>query len=117
MDFLMFGLCKKKKITLREERKSGDYRFLGAEIKENGDLVIEGQDLLRGIEGAFGCTEYEWYWTVKKPDIQKLQKAIGEKGNILSLLESHFSNEKAATLYDFMQKHNIPFDSWSRIGD
>jgi hypothetical protein len=110
-------LKHKKKVTLREERRSGNYRFLGVEIKKNGDLVFEGQDLGKSVEGAFGCTEYEWYWTVKEHDIPKLQKAIGGKGNILSLLEKKFSNEKAASLYEFMQKHNIPFETWSCIGD
>jgi hypothetical protein len=42
---------------------------------------------------------------------------MGGKGNIIDLLEKNFCNEKAADLYEFMQKHNIPFESWSRIGD
>jgi hypothetical protein len=113
----MFGRFKKKKVTLREEREPGDYRFLGAEIKDNGDLVFKGQDLGSGVEGVFGCTEYEWCWTIKKSDIPKLQGAMGGKGNIIDLLEKNFCNEKAADLYEFMQKHNIPFESWSRIGD
>ena len=113
----MLGPFKKSKITLREERKSGDYRFLGAEIKDNGDLIFEGQDLGKGVKGAFGCTEYEWYWTIKKSDIPKLQQAIGGVGNILSLLEEHFGNKKASALFEFMLKHDIPFESWSRIGD
>ena len=55
----MFGIFNKKKSVLREERKAGDYRFLGAEIKENGDLLFKGQDLGAGVEEAFGSTEYE----------------------------------------------------------
>ena len=113
----MFGLFGKKKVILREERKSGDYRFLRAEIKENGDLVFEGHDLGSGVEGTFGYTEYEWYWTVKASDIPKLQKAIGGKGGILKLLEQNFSNDKAADLCTFMQDNDVPFESWSRIGD
>lgn len=113
----MFNLFRNKKIILREERKAGDYRFLGAEIKDNGNLVFEGQDLGSGVEGAFGCSEYEWYWTIKEQDIPKLKDAIGGRGNVLKLLEKNFSNEKAANLYEFMQEHNIPFESWSRIGD
>ena len=113
----MSGLFKKKKVVLREERRVGGYRFLGAEIKDNGDLVFEGQDLGSGVEGTFGSSEYEWYWTVKAPDISKLRNAIGGKGNILKILEKRFGDEKAAGLYEFMQEHNIPFESWSRIGD
>ncbi len=113
----MFNLFSKKKIILREEQKSGDYRFLGAEIKENGNLVFEGQDLGQGVEDAFGCSEYEWYWTVEKQDIPKFKEAIGGKGDILKLLGKNFCNENAANLYEFMKNNNIPFESWSRIGD
>lgn len=113
----MFGLFKKKNVVLREERKLGDYRFLGVEIKSNGDLVFEGQDLGSDVEKAFGAKEYEWYWTINESDIPKFQKAIGGKGGILTLLEKNFSNEKAAEIYQFMQENEIPFDGYSRIGD
>lgn len=113
----MFNLFKKKKVILREERSTGDYRFLGAEIKKDGNLVFEGQDLGSGVESAFGCSEYEWYWTVKKQDIPKFKEAIGGNGNILKLLGENFSGKKAANLYEFMQNNNIPFESWSRIGN
>lgn len=108
---------KRNKVVLREQRREGDYRYLGAEIKENGDLYMEGQDLGSGVEEAFGCREYEWCWTVKAQDIEKLKIAIGSEGEILDLLKKHFSNEKAAGLYKFMRDHDIPFESWSRIGD
>tara|TARA_R110000787_G_scaffold47962_3_gene115922 strand:- start:422 stop:763 length:342 start_codon:yes stop_codon:yes gene_type:complete len=113
----MFGELKKKKIILREQRHAGDYRYLGAEIKDNGDLVFEGQDLGTTVENVFGHREYEWYWTIKASDIAKFQDAIGSQDNILKLLQKHFTNDKAAGLSQFMQAHNIPFESWSRIGD
>ena len=105
------------KIVLREERTGTDYRYLGAEIKENGDLVIAGQDLGSGVEGAFGASEYEWSWTVKANGITKLQEAIGGEGSILALLKQDFSDENAAGLHDFMSSKNIPFETWSRVGD
>ena len=108
---------KKTQVTLREERTKGDYRFLGAELKENGDLVIEGQDLGNGVKCAFGCVEYEWCWTIKANDIPLFKKAIGSEKEILEILETYFSREKASGLYEFMQNNKIPFDSWSRIGD
>ena len=112
----MSGL-KKKKIVLREERTTGDCRFLGAEIKGNGDLVFEGQDVGSGVEGVFGFREYEWYWTVKELDIPKLKNAIGRDGDILELLKEQFSDENAAGLFEFMKENNVPFESWSRTGD
>lgn len=110
-------IMNKKTIVLREERKSGDYRFLGAEVKDNGDLVFEGKDLGSGVKAVFDCVEYEWYWTIKAANIPKFKDAIGENGDILELLEKNFSHEKAAGLSDFMNKNDIPFEFWSRIGD
>ena len=108
---------KKQSIILRQENQPGDCRFLGAEIKTNGDLVFEGQDLGSGVESIFGFREYEWCWTIKAEDIQKLQKALADEGQILELLEQKFSNDKAADLHDFLITNNSPFESWSRVGD
>ena len=113
----MLRLFRPKKIVLREERTEADYRFLGAEINDNGDLVFDGQDLGTGVEGAFGCSEYEWSWTVRAEHISELKIAIGSKGNILRTLKKKFSNEKAADLYAFLQNSKVPFEGWSRIGD
>tara|TARA_Y100001937_G_C7063242_1_gene304757 strand:- start:657 stop:842 length:186 start_codon:yes stop_codon:yes gene_type:complete len=45
----MFVGSKKNSVTLREERRPGDYRFLGVTRQKNGDLVFEGQDLGQGF--------------------------------------------------------------------
>jgi hypothetical protein len=113
----VYKIFKFPKVVLREERRKGDYRFLSAEIKANGDLVFEGQDLGAGVEGAYGASEYEWYWTVKSEDIPLFERAIGGKGNILNRLLDRFSKDKAAELFQYMQDNEIPFESWSRIGD
>jgi hypothetical protein len=106
-----------KKIILRQEGSKNDSRYLSAELKNNGDLVFEGQDIGNGVKAIFGMSEYEWYWTVKATDIETLQNALGSQGPILELLKQNFSNEKAADLYAFLNNNNIPFESWSRMGD
>ncbi len=113
----MCGARNKKKTVLRDERDRRGLRFLSAEIQHNGDLVFEGQDLGPVVEEFFGSSEYEWQWTIKAEDIPSFQKALGEDGHIIKLLETHFSDEKAAGLLPFMQDHNIPFESWHRYGD
>ena len=113
----MLGIFRTKKVILRQEKSKTDYRYLGAEIKENGDLIFEGQDLGSGVEGAFWASEYEWYWTVKAVDIPKFQNAIGSSSNILKSLKKNFSGHNAAKLYEFMQDNEIPFESYSRVGD
>lgn len=113
----MSGIFRKKKLILRQEQSKSNYRYLGAEIKANGDLVFEGQDLGSEVEGALGASEYEWCWTVKAVDIQNFQDSLGSGSNILKSLKKNFSGQNAAKLYEFMQENGIPFESYSRIGD
>ncbi|MAO57628.1 MAG: hypothetical protein CL543_04975 [Alcanivorax sp.] len=113
----MFGVSKKSSVTLREERRPGDYRFLGVTRQKNGDLVFEGQDLGQGVRDAFGCAEYEWRWTIKAQDVETLRQALGHRGDPLALLKKHFSGDAAAGLQGFLEEHGIPFESYSRIGD
>jgi hypothetical protein len=46
-----------------------------------------------------------------------LQKALGDGGDIINMLETRFSNEKSAGVLSFLEEHNIPFESWHRYGD
>lgn len=107
----------KEKTILRNERNKQGFRFLSAEIQHNGDLIFEGQDIGPVVEEFFGSSEYEWRWTIKAEHIPILQRVLTEDGNIINLLETRFSNEKAADVLSFLEEHNIPFDSWHRYGD
>lgn len=106
-----------KRIVLREEKSANDYRYLGATLDDNGDLVIEGQDLGDGVQASFGCREYEWIWRIKAKDLPALERLLPNGANILEKLAQKFSNEQASQLYDFLQANTIPFEGWSRIGD
>ena len=110
-------MAEVSKTVLREERLDGDYRYLGIEQKANGDLVFEGQDLGPGVEQAMGTREYEWTWTIKAQHVLALKQALGADGEILSVLKQHFANDKAAGLYNFLNTHQIPVETWSRSGD
>ncbi|MFK8012341.1 MAG: hypothetical protein AB8B80_09890 [Marinicellaceae bacterium] len=105
-----------KKVVLRNENNNEDSRYLSAQINSNGELVFHGQDIGSGVEKIFGFVEYEWSWTIKKQDITQFENVMGG-GNILLQVEKHFSGEKAADLFDFLKKNEIPFESWSRTGD
>jgi len=113
----MSTIYNKKYVVLRDERNPGDSRHLSAEIKQNGDLVIAGQDIGSGVEGIFGSSEYEWFLTIKSENRQKLADAFDEQGHILDLLQKNFSHEKAADLDGFLKKNDIAFEFWSRVGD
>jgi hypothetical protein len=65
----------KKRVELCEERGSTSV-FISAEIREDGTLVLEGQDVGEMPEKCFGDADYE-YWLVI---------AQSEKDRVLRLL-------------------------------
>lgn len=110
------------KVILREQRDQGDYRYLSAQLTTNGDLVFEGQDLGPSVHKAFGCSEYEWCWTIKAEDVFSLANALdldlhSNTETILTKIKSRFGNENAGDVQEFLIKHNILFETWSRMGD
>ena len=56
------------RVVLRDVRDERGTRYLAAQRREDGGIVIEGHDLGRGVE-VFGpgLSEYEWFWTIE-PD-------------------------------------------------
>jgi hypothetical protein len=112
----------KRIITLRSTNDQDGSRHLSARLNDNGDLIIEGQDLLESeMSKFFGpeITEYEWSWIIYKANISKFVKALGggQKDDILELLAKRFSAEAAGELQDFLDEHHIPNEFWSRLGD
>lgn len=103
--------------VLRDERTEGDVRYLGASYSTEGYLVIEGQDIGDGVEAAFGCREYEWTWTIARADLPKLLAALDAESNLLNALEIRFRGRAAAELGPFLKENDVPYESWSRIGD
>jgi hypothetical protein len=106
-----------QKVILREERNGRDYRYLGAELKASGDLVVEGQDLGPAVERILGSIEYEWRWTVRAASVPLLEQALGCGPDILAALKQQFGHDRADDLLGFLRLNNIPFEAWSRIGD
>ena len=107
----------KTKVVLRNQRDEYGLRYLDATLNENGDIVIEGQDLGKGVEEAFSSSEYEWTWTIKSNHIHLLKKALGGTNDILDALEKEYSGLNASKLYEFLENNKIPIESYSRIGD
>jgi hypothetical protein len=104
-------------VILRNERSEGDIRHLSASFTVEGNLRIEGQDLGDAVEAIFGYREYEWVWTIARSDLPKLLQALGTKTDLLDTLAQQFRGPAAANLATFLQENQIPYESWSRIGD
>lgn len=106
------------KVVLRDVKDADGSRYLAAERKPSGDIVIEGQDLGPGVERFTGCYEYEWIWTIKAADVGRLAEALGGTGErVLELLAEMFGADKAAGLRAFLSENEVAHEVWSRMGD
>lgn len=106
-----------RSVVLRRVSEPGNSRTLTATLAENGDLVIEGQDLGDEVERIFGMREYEWIWTVRARDLPRLLDALGATSGLLAAMKARFSGDRAADLMRFLDDHAIPYETWSRMGD
>ena len=108
-------------VTLRKERTPTDTRSLWAELSENGDLTIEGQDLGKEVEAFWGAgnTEYEWTITIRAADIPKLAKLLSAAAgdDLLKVLGDRFAEDEKFASKSFLEKNGIPLEFWSRVGD
>ncbi|MDE2165114.1 MAG: hypothetical protein KGJ66_02095 [Alphaproteobacteria bacterium] len=118
------GLRELTSVVLRQERTPTDRRSFTARLGPEGDLIIEGQDLGKGIESLSSFREYEWSLTVATADIPKLLAALkdgqgpfGAARGVLRALQRRFSGSKASELEPFLKEQGIPYSFWNRIGD
>ncbi len=115
-----------KRVDLFEER--GDTsRFVDAEINDNGDLVVSGQDVGEAPLQWWGDSDYEFWVTVASKDKQRILEALrnssrktgtspdtelkDEDAALLALLKHfYFGHFHAVDEFkDFLQSQGIPF--------
>lgn len=108
-------------ITLLDEYTGKNSWHLQARVSENGDLIIEGQDLGHCVEQFWGTgyTEYEWEITVRAVHIPKLIVALGGKDgdNVLLLLAARYKDDNRYADKGFFEEQSVPIEFWSRVGD
>lgn len=93
---------KINKITLIESKSKRISVFLEAKIKENGDLVLEGQDLGEWVKENFGDSDYEYSLTVK---------AEYKDTILLNLIKEKFAND--SEFREWLKEKQIPNEFWS----
>jgi len=87
----------------------------------DGGVVIEGQDIGRGVEEIFGdgFREYEWDWTIAPDAVPAAVTALGGDGedDVLALLRAWSVDHGGRDPGIFLQEAGVPVEFWSRIGD
>ena len=119
--FFEFDIFKPKalktEVVLEKIENENGMQRLTAYLRKDGTISIEGHDLGKEVEKAFGRYEYEWQWTIESKDVHLLKEALGGKEDILRVLEKEYSGLNSLKLQSFLENNKIPFDFWSRIGD
>lgn len=105
--------------TLRNESRGEDWRSLWLGLNENGDVTIAGQDLGPSVAQSWGDSEYEWAITIKAADVPAYVRCLGGKAGdtVLDLVTACFRRDSACVEKQFLEKHGIPIEFWSRVGD
>jgi hypothetical protein len=104
-------------VNLRDERQGRDRRALDAEIRDDGALVIRGQDLGPGTSSMSDGGEYEWADTFAAHDVPKLVAALGGTSDqpIVELLQQRYTGAGSYELERIvrMTAATIPREFWN----
>jgi hypothetical protein len=102
-------------------RDAGGIRSLAARRREDGGIVIEGDDLGPGVERIFGpgLSEYEWVWAIAPGAVPAVVEALGghEGDDPLTLLEAWSADNAGQDPGSHLRDAGAPIDFWNRIGD
>lgn len=108
-------------IVLRDHHDRDGSRFLGATRREDGGVVIEGQDLGSGVEAAWGegLREYEWLWTIDPDAIASMVLALGGRDgdDPLAVLADWVARNPHRDPGNHLREAGVPIAFWSRVGD
>jgi len=105
-------------IILRAEIVGADQRHLWAQIDNNGDLIIAGQDLGPSVEQFFGEREYEWAHTIKKQYIPQFLELLNQDpgADVMNVLQG-YAGERCGLVRDAITAaaDKFPIKFWSRF--
>ena len=100
-------------VTLKQVRQAGRYESITASINDNGDLVLSFYDSMGGDDSGQPFSEYERLLFVEADNFSQFLSAMDEENDLLASLQKHFKGDDADHLKGFMDKHEIPYSSWT----
>ena len=83
---------------------------------DKGDLLIEGYDIGKVVEDAWGDSDYEYCYAINPNEVKQLYKIFGikegERSALLHVIKNHFNGNKAYSLFgEFMNENKIEYSS------
>jgi hypothetical protein len=105
-------------VVLRRERDGSDRRNLWAYLDEAGDLHIDGQDLGPSTKPVSSDGEYEWFRTIRAPDLPRLLEVLGcpVGEDVLSFLAKRYSGSGSYELESSLREGDVPSELHVRGG-
>ena len=109
------------RVVLRDLRDDRGTRHLSASRDPDGRIRIDGHDLGRGVEDAFGAglSEYEWSWVIEPEAVPAAVAALdGRDGDDpLKLLVAWSAAHGGADPGSHLRDAGVPISFWNRVGD
>jgi len=109
-----------EKVTLFQLENSNIKIFIEIYFNEKGQLRLDGQDIGKAVESAWGSSEYEYIYAIEPEEVNKFYEIFnlkdGDKSGLLQAIKKDFSVNKAFSLFgEFMTAHNIKHErfTWS----
>jgi len=107
----------KQTVVISQKNDEKGYFYRAIHLEDDGSLVIEGQDIGRGVEDFFGgdSSEYEFFRTIRPPAVAELERLSGiSHTGLLENLRDHFGTTSA--LEEYLEGGGIVLTVWSRVG-
>jgi len=87
-------------------------------FNEDGQLIFDGYDIGKSVKKYMGDSDYEYYYTIEKEEIEKFYPlfglALGDQPNLLKALQEKFSvNEAYSLMGQFMDAHGIEYSAFT----
>lgn len=106
----LYRCWERRTVTLRQERRGADVRWLGAFVDGSGALRVHGQDLGPGTAMVSSDGEYEWFMTVAAGDVHRLVALLGGQpgDDVLELLERDWTGSRSYDFERVLRESGIP---------
>jgi len=106
------------KVTLFNLERSDIKISMQIYFNKKDQLYFDGYDIGKTVKEALGDSDYEYTYTIEPEEVNKFYKIfnlrVGDKTGLLQAIKNRFSVNEAYSLFgDFMQEHNIKYDSFT----